>query len=55
MWETVMDAYQRTGNSTYRTMIDDLYTGFNAKYTNMIRYDGKQRYAGSRIQVHCDR
>ncbi len=36
IWETVMDAYQRTGNSTYRTMIDDMYTGFNAKYTNMI-------------------
>lgn len=36
MWETVMDAYQRTGNSTYRTMIDDIYTGFNAKYTNMM-------------------
>lgn len=35
LWETVMDAYQRTGSSTYRTMIDDIYTGFNAKYTNM--------------------
>ncbi|MEX1028770.1 MAG: glycoside hydrolase family 76 protein [Paenibacillaceae bacterium] len=36
LWETVMDAYQRTGSSTYRTMIDDIYTGFNLKYTNMI-------------------
>lgn len=35
LWETVMDAYQRTGSATYRTMIDDIYTGFNAKYTNM--------------------
>ncbi|WP_308637564.1 glycoside hydrolase family 76 protein [Paenibacillus silvisoli] len=36
LWETVMDAYERTGSSTYRTMIDDIYTGFNAKYTNMM-------------------
>ncbi|GFZ88769.1 hypothetical protein GCM10008018_38550 [Paenibacillus marchantiophytorum] len=36
LWETVMDAYQRTGSSTYRTMIDDIYTGFNAKYANMV-------------------
>ncbi|QGQ95622.1 carbohydrate-binding protein [Paenibacillus psychroresistens] len=35
LWETVMDAYQRTGSATYRTMIDDIYTGFNLKYTNM--------------------
>lgn len=32
MWEMVMDAYQRTGNSTYRTMIDQIYTGFTAFY-----------------------
>lgn len=36
LWETVMDAYERTGSSTYRTMIDDIYTGFNAKYTDMM-------------------
>jgi predicted alpha-1,6-mannanase (GH76 family) len=36
LWETVMDAYERTGSTTYRTMIDDIYTGFNAKYTDMM-------------------
>ncbi|MFD2613400.1 glycoside hydrolase family 76 protein [Paenibacillus gansuensis] len=36
LWETVMDAYERTGSSTYRTMIDDIYTGFNNKYPNMM-------------------
>ncbi|MCD9021884.1 glycoside hydrolase family 76 protein [Cohnella silvisoli] len=36
LWETVMDAYERTSSPTYRTMIDDIYTGFNAKYTNMM-------------------
>ncbi|WP_438349477.1 glycoside hydrolase family 76 protein [Paenibacillus sp. FA6] len=39
LWETVMDAYQRTGSSTYRTMIDDIYTGFNAKYPDMMVND----------------
>ncbi|TMR93975.1 glycoside hydrolase family 76 protein [Nonomuraea basaltis] len=32
LWELVMDAYQRTGSSTYRQMIDDVYTGFVAYY-----------------------
>ncbi|MCL6442763.1 MAG: carbohydrate-binding protein [Alicyclobacillus sp.] len=32
LWETVMDAYQRTGSSTYRSMIDDVYNGFTAQY-----------------------
>lgn len=36
LWETVMDAYERTGSNTYRTMIDDIYTGFNAKYPDMM-------------------
>lgn len=31
-WETVMDAYQRTNSPVYRTMIDDVYTGFTAFY-----------------------
>ena len=31
-WETVMDAYQATGDPTYRQMIDDVYTGFTAFY-----------------------
>ncbi|ANE45499.1 hypothetical protein SY83_03255 [Paenibacillus swuensis] len=39
MWETVMDAYERTGSSTYRTMIDDIYAGFNSKYPNMMDND----------------
>lgn len=39
LWETVMDAYQRTGSSTYRTMIDDVYNGFNAKYPDMMLND----------------
>ncbi|MFB9328312.1 glycoside hydrolase family 76 protein [Paenibacillus aurantiacus] len=39
LWETVMDAYDRTGSQTYRTMIDDIYTGFNTKYTNMMDND----------------
>ena len=32
LWETVMDAYQRTNSSTYRQMIDDVYDGFAAYY-----------------------
>ncbi|MFC3746411.1 glycoside hydrolase family 76 protein [Paenibacillus sp. GCM10012306] len=36
LWETVMDAYERTGSSTYRAMIDDIYAGFNAKYPGMM-------------------
>ncbi|MFD1544313.1 glycoside hydrolase family 76 protein [Nonomuraea guangzhouensis] len=32
LWELVMDTYQRTGSSTYRQMIDDVYTGFLAYY-----------------------
>ncbi|WP_120460946.1 glycoside hydrolase family 76 protein [Paenibacillus aceti] len=39
LWETVMDAYERTNSSTYRTMIDDIYTGFNTKYTDMMSND----------------
>ncbi|MEK3983190.1 glycoside hydrolase family 76 protein [Paenibacillus sp. FSL K6-3166] len=39
LWETVMDAYERTGSSTYRTMIDDIYTGFNTKYPDMMLND----------------
>ncbi|WP_068616830.1 glycoside hydrolase family 76 protein [Paenibacillus tuaregi] len=39
LWETVMDAYERTHNSTYRTMIDEIYTGFNQKYPNMMAND----------------
>ncbi|MEC0368349.1 glycoside hydrolase family 76 protein [Paenibacillus chibensis] len=39
LWETVMDAYERTHSSTYRSMIDDIYTGFNAKYTDMMSND----------------
>lgn len=35
MWEMVMDAYQRTGNSTYRTMIDQIYSGFTAFYPSV--------------------
>ncbi|WP_052088188.1 glycoside hydrolase family 76 protein [Paenibacillus wynnii] len=35
LWETVMDAYERTGSATYLTMIHDIYTGFNAKYPDM--------------------
>jgi len=34
LWETVMDAYQRTGSSTYRTMIDNVYNGWIADYPN---------------------
>lgn len=36
LWETVMDAYERTGSNVYRTMIDEIYTGFNAKYPDMM-------------------
>lgn len=36
LWETVMDAYERTGSSTYRQMIDDVYEGFNDKYPDML-------------------
>ncbi|WP_379131843.1 glycoside hydrolase family 76 protein [Paenibacillus sp. sgz500958] len=36
LWETVMDAYERTNSTTYRTMIDDIYAGFNAKYPDMM-------------------
>lgn len=32
LWETVMDIYERTGSSTYRAMIDDVYDGFVAAY-----------------------
>ncbi|MEV5322802.1 glycoside hydrolase family 76 protein [Nonomuraea fastidiosa] len=32
LWELVMDAYERTRGSTYRTMIDDVYAGFVAAY-----------------------
>jgi len=32
MWETVMDAYERTGSPTYLAMIDDVYDGFVAYY-----------------------
>ncbi|MDF2836467.1 MAG: hypothetical protein K0Q63_2107 [Paenibacillus sp.] len=39
LWETVMDAYERTGSSTYRTMIDDVYDGFNAKVPDMLVND----------------
>lgn len=39
LWETVMDAYQRTNSSVYRTMIDDVYAGFNAKYADMMAND----------------
>jgi predicted alpha-1,6-mannanase (GH76 family) len=30
LWETVMDAYQRTGDAEQRQMIDDVYDGFVA-------------------------
>ncbi len=36
LWETVMDAYERTSSPVYRTMIDDIYTGFNNKYPDMM-------------------
>ncbi|MBT2292750.1 carbohydrate-binding protein [Paenibacillus albidus] len=36
LWETVMDAYERTGSPAYRTMIDDVYAGFNAKTPDMM-------------------
>lgn len=36
LWETVMDAYERTNSPVYRTMIDDIYTGFNNKYPDMM-------------------
>jgi predicted alpha-1,6-mannanase (GH76 family) len=32
LWDTVMDAYQRTGNTSYRQQIDDVYDGFLAYY-----------------------
>ncbi|HEY0827356.1 MAG TPA: glycoside hydrolase family 76 protein [Bacilli bacterium] len=32
MWETVMDAYERTNSSTYLQMIHDVYDGFIAYY-----------------------
>lgn len=32
LWETVMDIYERTGSSAYRTMIDDVYDGFVVAY-----------------------
>lgn len=32
LWETVMDAYERTSSATYRDMIDDVYDGFVAYY-----------------------
>ncbi|MGI1690685.1 glycoside hydrolase family 76 protein [Thermoanaerobacter uzonensis] len=34
LWDTVMDAYQRTNNSFYRQQIDDVYDGFLAFYPN---------------------
>ncbi|THF71557.1 carbohydrate-binding protein [Deinococcus sp. Arct2-2] len=34
LWETVMDAYERTGSTTYRQMIADVYDGFFATYPN---------------------
>ncbi|GHF43365.1 putative alpha-1,6-mannanase (GH76 family) [Deinococcus metalli] len=34
LWETVMDAYERTGSATYRQMITDVYDGFFAAYPN---------------------
>jgi predicted alpha-1,6-mannanase (GH76 family) len=34
LWEVVMDAYQRTNSSTYRTMIDQVYDGFQAYHPN---------------------
>jgi len=39
LWETVMDAYERTNSPAYRTMIDDVYSGFNAKYPDMMTND----------------
>jgi len=36
LWETVMDAYERTGDPVYRTLIDDVYAGFNLKYPDMM-------------------
>lgn len=32
LWDTVMDAYQRTNSSSYRQQIDDVYDGFLAFY-----------------------
>lgn len=32
LWELVMDAYERTGSTTYLQMIDDIYDGFVAQY-----------------------
>ena len=32
LWETLMDTYERTGDSTHREMIDDIYDGFAAYY-----------------------
>ncbi|MFC3790484.1 glycoside hydrolase family 76 protein [Paenibacillus sp. GCM10012307] len=36
LWETVMDAYERTNSTVYRNLIDDIYTGFNQKVPNMM-------------------
>ncbi|RXZ83791.1 carbohydrate-binding protein [Paenibacillaceae bacterium] len=36
LWETVMDAYERTNSPVYRTLIDDVYTGFNQKVPDMM-------------------
>jgi predicted alpha-1,6-mannanase (GH76 family) len=32
LWETVMDAYERTGDATYRAMLGDVYDRFVAYY-----------------------
>lgn len=32
LWDTVMDAYQRTGSASYLQQIDDVYDGFLAYY-----------------------
>ena len=34
LWETVIDAYERTGSATYRQMIADVYDGFFSTYPN---------------------
>ncbi len=34
MWETVMDAYERTSSSQYEQMIHDVYDGFVSYYPN---------------------